>query len=459
MEILKLKDLKGKKVHFIGIGGISMSALARMLKREKIHVQGSDESRNDEVLRLEKLGIEVKLGHSAENVKDADIVVYTSAISNDNPELMHAKEHNLQVLKRAELLGIIASDYRVVISVAGSHGKTTATAMIAEILLSAGLKPTIHLGGVLSSINSNVKIGNKNYFVTESCEYKDNFLFLRPDLSVILNVDADHLDYFGSLDGVKQSFKKFAKNTRDGGINLICIDDKNSKQLTKLENVATFGMKNADIVAENIKEYSPCLFSFDVIFEGFKLGNIKLNIFGKHNVYNALAAVFVGLMCGVDFCDIKSSIEKFSGTKRRTEFIGEFRGAKVYHDYAHHPKQIKEMIKVGRRLANASEGKLFAVFEPHTFSRTKYLLDDFANSFIGADQVMFAPVYSAREVESDGFSSDMLFKKTKELGINAKNFKSFEEIKDFLKTQVKEGDYVFVLGAGTIENLAKMLNK
>lgn len=457
MDNLKLKDLKNKKVHFIGIGGISMSALAQMLLKEKIFVQGSDESENEEVKKLKKKGINVFSEHKISNLKIVDVVVYSSAISEDNCELAYAKKMNLIIIKRAELLALIASEYKTIISVAGSHGKTTATAMISEVFLNAGLNPTIHLGGVLNKIKSNYRIGSKKFFITESCEYKNNYLYLHPDLSVILNIDADHLDYFKSLENVQKSFCKFTSNIRNGGLNFICVDDKNSNCLLKSANCVKFGLNNANIQANNIKEYSPSLYSFDVIFEGFMLGNIKLNIFGKHNIYNALASVFVGLMCGIDFYDIKNSIETFSGTKRRTEFVCKLNGAFVYHDYAHHPKQIKEMVEVGKRLICSKGGKLYIVFEPHTYSRTKYLLDDFADSFIGANEVMLTPVYSARENISNGFSSEILFNEVLKRGICSSLFYNFNDIKLKLNKIVSKDDIVFILGAGSVEKLANML--
>lgn len=458
MEIL-LSDFKNKKFHFIGIGGISMSALAFMLKKEKIYVQGSDESENNEVKKLNKSGIVVYKKHKKENLKNIDVVVYSSAILESNEELKFAREKNLIILKRAELLAIVATGYKTIISVAGSHGKTTATAMISEIFINAGLKPTIHLGGVLEKIKSNYKIGNKKFFITESCEYKDNFLYLHPDISVILNIDADHLDYFGNINGVKKSFYKFSKNTKKGGLNIVCGEDKNSSELLKSANLVNFGLKSGDIYTKNIKEYKTELFSFDVVFQGFNLGNIKLNIFGKHNIYNALAAVMVGLLCGIDFCDIKTSIENFSGTKRRTEFVGMINGAKIYHDYAHHPSQIRAMLKIGRHLADDSGGRLIIVYEPHTYSRTKYLINEFIDAFKKADKIYLSPVYAAREDKSQGLSSKDLCDYLKNENLDAIVIDKYDKIKSKLMATLKQKDIVFVLGAGDIEKLANSLKK
>ena len=461
MENFNLKNLKGKLVQFVGIGGISMSALALMLRRHGIGVQGSDESENDEVKKLKKRGVVVFDFHSKENLKNVDVVVFSSAIDDQNEELVFAREQGLMILKRSELLGVIASGYKYVVSIAGSHGKTTASAMIAEMMMKAALKPTVHIGGVLNSINSNHKIGNKKYFVTESCEYKDNFLNLRADVSVILNVDADHLDYFKTLDGVKDSFFKFAKNTKSGGINVVCADDVNSKELAGLENTITFGFdKLANVRARNVKEYKPCYFSFDVYFSGCKLGNIKLNVIGRHNVYNALAAIVVAIAFGIDFCDAKESIENFSGVKRRCQRLGEDDGVRVFHDYAHHPKQIEEMLKVGRGLIKKSGGRLIVVFEPHTYSRTKFLLEEFSKSLAVADEVLLLPVYAAREHPTEGYDSLKLADETKKYNKNVWCLDDYQEAFFKIKQSSKQGDVVMILGAGTIEKLAdKFLDK
>ncbi len=256
MESLDLKKLKSKNFHFIGIGGISMSALAQMLQKEGYHVQGSDIANNAETEILKKKGIKVFKNHLAENLRGVDVVVYTSAIHADNPELSFAKENGLLLIKRAELLGAIADGYKTVIAVAGSHGKTTTTAMLSEIFIRANTNPTIHVGGPLKLINSNYKVGRKKYFITEACEYMDNFLYIKPDIAVSLNIDSDHLDYFGSLENVKKSFKRFTENIKEGGVSVCCHDDKNSTGLLKQKNISTFGLTRAsDIYAKNIKEY------------------------------------------------------------------------------------------------------------------------------------------------------------------------------------------------------------
>ncbi len=457
MKNLKLKDFQNKKFHFIGIGGISMSGLAFFLLHNKIYVQGSDVSKNAETKKLEKKGVKIFYEHKKENVKNADFVVYTSAIKEDNEELMQARLEGKTILKRAELLGMIAGLYKYVIAVAGSHGKTTTTAMLAEIFMQANKKPTFHIGGVLNSIHSSYKVGNKKIFITEACEYKDNFLQIVPDVSVVLNIDADHLDYFESLDGVKNAFLKFSQGTKQGGIIVASKDDENSKELFLKSNVASFGLnKKADIFAVNIKEYKPCYYSFDVKFLNFKLGNIKLNILGRHNVVNALASILVSLCFDIDFPDIKTALENFSGVKRRCQKIKELNGVQIYHDYAHHPEQIEKMIQVGRELVLKNKGRVFVVFEPHTYSRTKFLIDEFVKSFKKADAVIFAPVYSAREKKTEGLDSKRLLKLVQKAGGKAFYFEEFKTIKNEVLKMAKPNDVVLILGAGTIEKLAEM---
>lgn len=457
---MDIKDLKNKVIHFIGIGGISMSALAQILKANGYFVQGSDVAENDETKKLEAKGITVFHEQKKCNIENADVVVYSSAIHSDNEELSFAKENNLLLIKRAELLGLLSSHYKHVIAIAGSHGKTTTTAMISEIFMKAGLKPTFHIGGSLNSIHSNFKIGNKKFFITEACEYMDNFLYIKPDISVILNVDGDHLDYFKNIEGVKKSFKKFKDNTSEQGVSIICRDDENSNEFLSDNNVTTFGFdKKADLRASNIKQYKPCYYSFDVVFMRYKLGNIKLNIIGKHNILNALASILVGISCAVDFDVIKNAIENFSGVERRCQKLGEVNGAEVYHDYAHHPKQIEKMVKVAKDLTEKSKGKIICVFEPHTYSRTKFLLKDFAKSFDGANHVIFAPAYSARENLSEGFEADVLANETTMFVHDVEFILTYDEIYNRINDIASEGDVVMILGAGTIEKLAKMFKK
>ncbi len=433
-----------------------MSALSQMLLANGVYVQGSDLADNDETEKLKEKGIRVFKTHSAENLKNIDVVVYSSAIHDDNEELIFARENNLQVFKRAELLGLVASLYDTVIAIAGSHGKTTTTGMLAEVFMQAGLDPTFHIGGSLNMLHSNYRLGGKKYFITEACEYKDNFLYILPDVAVVLNIDGDHLDYFGSLEGVKSSFAKFSDGIKDGGISIVCNDDENSDELKKRDDASTFGFGiGSEMRAENIKQYKPGFYSFVPTFMGCALGEIKLNIVGKHNILNALASILISIVFDIDFAHIKFALEHFSGTERRCQKIGELNGAVVFHDYAHHPKQIEKMISVAKELT-AGGGRTITVFEPHTYSRTKFLLTEFAKSFKGADISIFCPAYSARENPDEGVEADVLASVAKEYVQDVLFIKTFNEIFEKLNEIAKPDDVIFILGAGTIEHLAKM---
>ena len=455
MENIKLEDLKNKKFHFIGIGGISMSALAMVLHKKGFMVQGSDLVKNHEALRLERAGVKIFEGHLQKNVSDCEVVVYSSAVKDDNIEFKFAKQNELILLKRAELLAMIAAEHETVIAVAGSHGKTTTTAMLAEVFVKAGCCPSYQVGGVLKSSNSNFKIGAKDYFIVEACEYQDNYLFLKPDIAVVLNVDSDHLDYFKSLDGVKKSFQNFAGLVKEKENLFVCADDKNSAEM--IDCSTTFGVnRQAEFMAINIKEYKPCYFEFDVLQKKVKLGKIRLNILGRHNVFNALAVIAISVSCGIRFDKIKFAIENFKGVKRRTEFISKVCGAEIYHDYAHHPKQIEKMIMVGRKLVKRVKGKVIVVFEPHTFSRTRFLIKEFVDALSKADYVILAPVYSARELPEEGYDSLKLSNDIKEKLNNVEYLESYAEIKKRVEEVSCENDVVMILGAGSIEHLAKM---
>lgn len=453
MDNFKLEDLKDKRFYFVGIGGISMSALAFFLHQKGFAVSGSDLAKNDEVVKLQRAGIIVFNSHKKENIKGSNVVVFSSAIGEDNEEILEAKKQNLIIMKRAELLGIIAGCYETVIAIAGSHGKTTASGMLVETLKCAKLNPSYHIGGVLQDNNSNYSIASNKYFVVEACEYKDNFLFLKPDYALVLNIDSDHLDYFKDLDGVKNSFLKFAKLVQNPKNVIANADDKNSALILKFSS--TFGVKNiADVMAKDIQEYRSGYYSFNVFYGSKNLGKMKLNILGKHNILNALAVIQIALKLGIDFDVAKVGIENYKGVKRRCEFICRVNGAEVYHDYAHHPKQIEKMILTFKKIERQKKGRVIVVFEPHTYSRTKFLFDEFIFSLSLADVVVLAPVYSARELPEMGYNSLKLYDALKSKNKSVYFGKTYDEIKLEVERQAEKNDTVLVLGAGTIENLA-----
>ncbi|MCR5553836.1 MAG: UDP-N-acetylmuramate--L-alanine ligase [bacterium] len=444
-------NIYGKRIHFIGIGGISLSCLAKISLNRGAIVSGSDIAVNEETKTLESLGVKVFYKHEANNVLGANIIVYSSAISEDNIELKNAQELGLIILKRAEFLAKIASEYKTTIAISGSHGKTTTTAMVANLLISAGLNPTVHLGGEYSKIGGNTLIGGNDYFVTEACEYKDNFLYLKPQISVCLNVCADHLDYFKNLQNLRCSFKKFVNLNKNG----IVICNADDEFLSKLHSNLTFSTENrGDICAVNVYEYIAGKFAFDVICDGATLGRIKLNVYGKHNIFNALATICVGNALNINFNVIKRSLEEFSGVDRRFQEVGEINGAKIISDYAHHPDEIKSSIFSAKMIA---KNKVIAVFQPHTYTRTQSFMGEFAKSLSLADKVGVYKIYPAREEKIEGVSNITLSNEVNKIKKISSYLNDFDELIAFIYNHCKKGNVVLIMGAGDYVNVINKL--
>ncbi len=431
------------KIHFIGIGGISMSSLAKYCKRLGLLVSGSDRVESEVLEALKSLGITAYAGHSEVNLKgiSPDIVVYTSAISEDNEELLYSKSKGIPLIKRSELLGEICKNFKTSIGVSGSHGKTTTTAMILHILKESGLSPTGFIGGEDSEFN-NFLFGNSDYGVLECCEYKKNFLDIKPKISVVLNIDNDHLDTFSNIENECEAFSVFIKDS----VAVINADDFNSGFLSRKSAVG-FGIKNpAEYVAKNLREKDG-KYSFTVYAYGKRLGRISLNVLGKHNVYNALSAVCVCDMLKIPFSVIKRAFSGFLGVKRRQEFIGEFNGKKVYADYAHHPKEILETLTC---FENA-----LVVFQPHTYSRTKLLMQDFIKVLSKINNLIVYKTYPAREKEDVYGNAYTLFCNIKGEGKFYADNKT--ELKNLLceLSKTAKTDKILFLGAGDIYDIAK----
>ena len=448
---------KFKSVYIIGIGGISLSALAIFLDSRGIKVYGSDIVQNEEVTKLQNLGFEIKVCSSCEEyVLKSDAVVYTSAVSDDNKDILLAKSEGKPVYSRAELLGKLSESYKT-ISVSGCHGKTTTTGMIANIFLEAGLDPNIHIGGVLNNISSNVKVGKSDILITEACEYKDSFLTLKNYVSVVLNIKKDHLDYFKNIDNIFSSFQKFIEKTDKNGIKIVNFDDFYAKKLKLSKNYISFGLKNKALVqAKNIFEYQKGRYAFDLILRDENLGQIFLPSFGVHNIYNALAAAAVGVFFDIDFKFIKSGLENFNGIKRRFELVNNKNEKLIIHDYAHHPDEIKATLKTCKELG---KGKLIVIFQPHTFSRTKTLYSEFLKCFDCADEIWLLPIYPAREKPIKGITSFNLSKDLTFLGKKSHYFQNFSTCEKAV-CSFKDKNVLFaILGAGDIEKLAQNLKK
>ncbi len=443
-------------IYFIGIGGISMSGLAEILKDRGCRVSGTDIKESDVTKHLESLGITIHYGHRAENITDdIDLVVYTAAIHPGNPELEAAKEKQIPLMDRARLLGHIMEEYQYSVAVAGTHGKTTTTSMVSEILLEAEKDPTITVGGILPAIHSNVKIGHSPYFVAEACEYFDSFLQFTPLVGVILNVEADHLDYFKTLDNIRRSFHAFAQRIPAGGLLVLNASIAHPEELEENLHcsVETFGLKeNACWQARNIVHEPNGKNSFDVYYQGEFYTSVHLDIPGKHNITNALAAV-----ASAHFLDIPAEVcarglSHFTGVNRRFQRKGEKRGIVVIDDYAHHPTEIMATLSAAR---NVRHNKLWCVFQPHTYSRTKNLFDEFGRAFGDADEIIVADIYAARETDDGTISAAMLAERIVKEGGNARYVGDFAAIRQYLETHCRTGDLLLTVGAGDVYKIGE----
>ena len=444
-------------IHFIGIGGISMSALAEICINKKYNVSGSDMHGSELTEKLASQGAKIFIGHAKENISDdIDIVVYTAAIHPDNPELIEAKNKNKLTINRAAFLGQLMREYKNSIAVSGTHGKTTTTSMLSTIFEHAELDPTILVGGNLKSIGGNVKIGHSDHFITEACEYVDSFLNFNPKIAIVLNIEEDHLDYFSGIDEIKASFNKFGKLLPSDGYFVINGDNQNMDILHDVKAKAIkFGKKESnDVIIENIAFDDLGCGSFDLNYMGKKLTGFKLSVPGLHNIYNATSAIIVSLVSGIDLETVKEGIIDYTGVGRRFERKGQYNGAAIIDDYAHHPTEIKATLSTAKRF---KKGTLWCVFQPHTYTRTKALMDDFAKALTLADHVVLADIYAARETDTLGISSSMLAEKVNALGGCADYFDSFDKIETCLLENCKPGDVLITMGAGDVVKIGEKL--
>lgn len=448
-----------KKIHFIGIGGISMSGIAEITKSLGATVSGSDITETEITKNLEKKEMFIKYGHHPEMIKDADIIVYTAAIHEDDPERIETKKLNKENYERAEFLGIISKQYKNCLCISGTHGKSTTTGMVSMCFLEAKLNPTIQIGAILSEINGNTKIGSKDYLIMESCEYVDSFLHFHPTSIIITNIDDDHLDYFKNLDNIKKSFNKYVNLLPNNGLLVKNNDDTNSLDVEAgyQGKIITYGIDSAaDYQAKNITVNELGHYSFDVYYQNKMLTNISLNINGYHNIYNSLAALALSHYYIDDITIIKKGLEKYHGVGRRFEYLGKFNGAYVYDDYAHHPTEIKTTLESVKKVAHNQD---YCIFQSHTYSRTKEHLEDFANILSQFNNIIIAPIYPAREINTFNISEEMLVDKIKEKNPNVIYLDSFDSILEYIKNTVKEKDLVITVGAGPVNKIAQSLTK
>lgn len=444
-------------IHFIGIGGISMSGLAEILLTRGFSVSGSDAQKTPLTQHLEGLGAMIYYGQRAGNIKkEYDLVVYTAAIHPDNPEFAAAKEAGIPMLSRSQLLGQIMQNYETAINVAGTHGKTTTTSMMAHILLAADTDPTISVGGVLPCIHGNIRTGASQTFLTEACEYTNSFLDFFPTISMILNIEEDHLDFFKDIHDIRHSFRLFAERLPSDGLLII------HKEIPDLDaflegldcSIVTFGTPDSTYHAENIVYDENSMASFDVYERDHFLGSITLKVPGSHNVSNALAAIAAARHLKIPFTQIQTGLLAFGGTNRRFEVKGRIGGVTIIDDYAHHPTEIRATLETVKHYPHKTS---WCVFQPHTYTRTKAFLKEFAEALSLADKVVLADIYAAREVNTEGISSQMLLDELKKLGCDAYYFPTFDEIENFLLEKCIDGDLLITMGAGDVFKIGENL--
>lgn len=441
----------GAHGHLVGIGGVSMAPLAEVLREAGLVITGSDFSESENVRRLRGLGIKVCKGHHPENITDeVEFLVRTAAVHDDNIEIVTAKEKGIPVFERAQAWGEIMKDYRNAICISGTHGKTTTTSMCTHIMMAADKDPTVMIGGTLPLLNAGHRVGQGQSIILESCEYYDSFLSFNPTIAVVLNIEADHLDYFKDLADVEKSFRAFAEKVPADGLVVLNADDANSmKTMEGLDkSVVTFGIENpADVTAMNIR-FDGEGSTFELIYKGESFGEISLNIPGIHNVRNALAASAATIALGCDADSIREGLSNFHGAGRRFEFKGKVHGADVYDDYAHHPGELKALLDA---VENMDYKRTIVVFQPHTYSRTKALFEDFVDQLRRPTVCCLAEIYAARETNTIGISSADLSAEIPGSLFFAVN----AEMEKWLFNEAREGDLILTVGAGDVYRIGE----
>lgn len=439
-------------IHFVGIGGVSMSSLALILKKQGKTVTGSDNGNGPTIQTLKDAGVIVYAGHATENAEGCDLLVYTAAISDNNPELVYARENDIPMMERAVLLGYMMAEFKKSIAVSGTHGKTTVTSLLSSIFTAAEADPTVMVGANLKAIGGNYCLGKSDYAIYEACEYVNSFHHFYPNCGIILNIDEDHLDFFKDLDAIKRSFERFTDNLDQDGFLVINGDDENCAEVCDYYKgkTLTFGIKEGNTCrAENI-EIKSGYASFDIIYDGTFQTRAELSIPGKHNILNGLAAACAALTYGLDPAAIKKGLENFTGADRRFELKGFCNKARVLDDYAHHPTEIRATLESAKQVA---DGQVYVIFQPHTFTRTFYLMEEFAAALSIADQVILTDIYAAREINKVGVNILSL----RDQIPGARYISKFEDIAATLKQELKEGDIAILMGAGNVNTIAGIL--
>lgn len=441
-------------VHFVGIGGIGMSGIAEVLKNLGYEVRGSDSKESDTIRRLRTLGINISIKHDAENVKGAHVVVISSAVSADNPEVVAARKQSIPVIPRAEMLAELAR-LKYAVLIAGAHGKTTTTSLIASILAHGGLDPTVVIGGKLKGIGSNAKLGQGEFLVAEADESDGSFLKLSPTLAVVTNIDREHMDFFKNIEELKAAFLFFVNKVPFYGVSFVCADNEYIMELLPgiQRRFITYGLREGlDLVAKNVS-IGGFKSEFEVFLKGASLGFFEIPLPGAHSISNGLAAIGVANELGIEIATIREALKNFSGVQRRFEFKGRVSGINVFDDYGHHPTEIiatlkamKETISKGAEFA----GRLVVLFQPHRYTRTRDLLSEFSTAFADADKIVLTDIYPAGEKPIEGINSEVLFKRIKETSKDIVYIKEKDDILSYLDKELKDGDTLLTLGAGNI---------
>lgn len=444
---------KKEKIHLIGIGGVSMRSLAELLLTKGVPVTGSDRQNTEATRHLEALGAVISYEHKAENVEGTALVIRTAAVHDDNPEVIRAYEKNIPVMERAQAWGSVMEDYQQVVCIAGTHGKTTSTSMLTLMMMQAKLDPTVMVGSHLPAIDGTLRIGGMNYFIAESCEYCNSFLQFPPTIAVVLNIEADHLDFFKDIDDIIHSFHTFCTRTPENGLVVVNADDENAMRCMVGLNrtIRTFGLcETADVRAIDIQEKNG-YYRFTVLVKDKPYAHVSLSVPGRHNMLNALACCAAAEFLGMSGEDAEKGLHTFAGSSRRFQLIGKMaNGATVVDDYAHHPSEMCATLAAARQM---NFKRIICAFQPHTYTRTKALFPDFVHALQQCDIALLAPIYAAREKNTIGISSRDLMEQIP----NAKAFDTFEEIAAYLRKEAQPDDLILTMGAGNINEVGEML--
>ncbi len=455
----KIDFSKPQKAYFIGIGGISMSGFAELLHTMGFTVSGSDRTSSKITEHLEELGIKILYEQTQENITtDIDFIVYTAAISKDNPEYIRAEELGIPMMERGTMVGQVMKNYSTAIAVSGTHGKTSTTSIASHILLEGGLDPTISVGGILPGINGNIRIGQSENFIIEACEYTNSFLKFFPTIGIILNIEEDHLDFFQDLADIRRSFRRFAELIPAHGALIINADIEDYQSLTEGLpcRIITYSVhdRTADFSADNISYNKMGCGSFTLLKKGAAAEHYDLSIVGEHNISNCLACLALASLFDIPADDIQAGLSKYHGTGRRFEKKGEYHGALIIDDYAHHPTEIRATLTSAR---NYPHKRLWVAFQPHTYSRTKSFLSEFAEALSLADRVILADIYAAREKDPGDISSKDLAERISERGTEALYLGSLKELEKYFQKNLMNGDLLITMGAGNIVEVGETL--